>query len=227
MKTSGLIQDSVELNLKGSSTLIVSFGGIRQGLGIPVFEFYKILDVFDCDKIFIKDNHQAWYQRGVNKELNNVPKLLNYLQGIINKQAYKKVVFLGNSMGGFGAILFGVLLNVDRIIAFSPQTYINKLNRWYYRDKRWSKEVNAMYLSQKGHNAYFDLKVILKGRTFTGNINIYYSSTDRLDKTHVQRILSFNHVNSTDFNFGGHSLVRELKERNILQQIIADNFEKE
>ena len=38
----------------------------------------------------------------------------------------KKVVFLGNSAGGYAAILFGVLLQVDSVYAFSPPTLLRK-----------------------------------------------------------------------------------------------------
>lgn len=51
----------------GNKNLLVSFGGIAQGLGMPVFEFFNSISDIPCDKIFLRDFHQAWYQKGVDE----------------------------------------------------------------------------------------------------------------------------------------------------------------
>ena len=35
--------------------LLVSFGGISQGLGMPVFEFFNSISDIACDKIYFRD----------------------------------------------------------------------------------------------------------------------------------------------------------------------------
>ena len=39
------------------------------------------------------------------------------------------IITIGGSMGGYAALLFGSLLPVNGIIAFGPQTFIDKDNR--------------------------------------------------------------------------------------------------
>lgn len=52
-------------------------------------------------------------------------------------------------MGGYGAILFGNMLEVDRVISFAPQSYINRWNRLINRERRWEKQIRNIYFFQK------------------------------------------------------------------------------
>lgn len=69
----GILIDTTEINDK----LLISFGGIRQGMGIPVVEFFNSLKDAKCDKIFVRDFHQMWYHKGVNKDILSIPDLEN------------------------------------------------------------------------------------------------------------------------------------------------------
>src|SRR5690554_1592733 len=84
----------------GSTNLLVSFGGLRMGLGMPVFEFYNSLEHVQCDKIFIKDINQAWYHKGINADLADIHTIAGFLKAEIEKGGYTNVCFMGNSMGG-------------------------------------------------------------------------------------------------------------------------------
>ena len=56
-----------------SSLIIVSFGGINNQMGIPVFEFFNMMN----NKIvlkFIKDTKQSWYLLGIT-ELTTLTQL--------------------------------------------------------------------------------------------------------------------------------------------------------
>lgn len=64
---SGRLED-----FKGNKNLFVSFGSIMQGLGMPVFEFFNSISDITCDKVFLRDFHLAWYQKGVDDELDHI-----------------------------------------------------------------------------------------------------------------------------------------------------------
>jgi len=50
-------------------------------------------------------------------------------------RGYERVVFLGNSGGGYAALLFGALLHVDKVVAFVPPTVLtSQLTDERYRD---------------------------------------------------------------------------------------------
>jgi len=101
-----------------TDTLVVSFGGIsKRFYGIPPYEFLGFLGKhyphYDC--FFIVDAHQSWYHKGIDETIQ-------YLDSKI--KPYKRVIFLGCSAGGYAALLFGSILNVDAVFAIIPQTLL-------------------------------------------------------------------------------------------------------
>ena len=103
-----------------SKAIIIAFGGINNEMGIPVFEFFNIMKNKNFTKVFVRDLRQSWYHRGVD-ESYNISDLCRKLKLIIEsfqvKNNKKRVIFIGNSAGGYAALIFGVLLNVDKITA--------------------------------------------------------------------------------------------------------------
>jgi len=204
----------------GFRNLLVSFGGIRAGMGMPIFEFYNSFDSFQCDKIFIKDEKQCWYQKGINDSIPTIGAVEQYLREII--AGYDKVCFTGNSMGGYAALYFGKILNVHKVIAFSPQSFIERKKRWIYRDRRWALEIENCYQSPNLCRTSLDLKVFFKRNKcdFPGHMEIYYSNNDRLD----ERMARFKYIKLISFDYGDHGLVRNLKENGDLVEILENAF---
>lgn len=211
----------------GSENLLVTFGGINRGLGIPVFEFFNSLKEINCDKIFLRDFKQAWYHNGINEKINNIDYIRKSLQKIIRDNNYTKTCFLGNSMGGYAAILFGSMINVNTIISFSPQTFIDKWNRFLTFDTRWKKQLSYVYTYTNKKIKYFDLKKHLKTvPSFSGSITIYYCPKQRLDKIHAERLKGCAEITLVQINNGGHDVVKILRDTGELKSVITKVFEK-
>ena len=106
-----------------SDTLIVSFAGHdRMFGGIQRFEFVNFLQTYcnNIDRYFYTDKHLDSYHKGIFGITNDIDETVVYLKKEI--ETYKNVIFLGVSSGGYAAILFGSLLNINSVIAFIPQT---------------------------------------------------------------------------------------------------------
>lgn len=204
-----------------SSLIIVSFGGINNQMGIPVFEFFNMMNNKNCTKIFIKDIKQSWYLLGIEGtcDINStVNKLLEILESLHYRN--KKVIFLGNSAGGYAAILFGLLLKVDKVVAFSPQTFFGPFKNLINRDFRWAKQQFKIYQKQKNPNHFLDLNKLLRKIGFGGvDVEIYFGVNSILDYKHYMNIKKFP-ITFHLYPFGGHSLIKELKKRGILKQIL-------
>ncbi|WP_298533183.1 YqiA/YcfP family alpha/beta fold hydrolase [uncultured Algibacter sp.] len=220
-----LYQDKQELfkELNNSSTLVIVFGGIKQGLGIPVYEFMNLLRGFKFDKVFIRDLSQSWYQNGIF-EANSIFKLKKRIESIIKQGSYKKVFFIGNSMGGYAAIMFGSLIGVNEVISFSPQTFLKKSLRKRYKDYRWKDEIlKIKYIFFK--RKILDLKKLeslIENKNL--HIEIHYSLRDRLDSVHAARVKSIKGVTLYPYNFGNHNLVKELRDKGTLSGILNKKF---
>jgi hypothetical protein len=106
-----------------SDTLIVTFASYNKTFGLlPRFEFANFLEnhFSNVDRHFYVDHILDLYHKGIRGISANIDETVVYLKGEIAK--YKNVIFVGVSAGGYAAILFGSLLNIQSVLAFIPQT---------------------------------------------------------------------------------------------------------
>ena len=87
------------------------------------FTFYKQVIDFPATLIFVNDYDTEWYLNGT-PEFHDSLDLVNYLIGQIYRLKRKntKVWTLGSSMGAYAALLYGSLLQVDKVLAFGPES---------------------------------------------------------------------------------------------------------
>ena len=146
-----------------SDNLIVCFGGkaLKMG-GILPFEFLNYLSKTfkkNTDLYFYIDKKQCWYHKGIDGITENIEDTVLYLNNIIKKSNYKKILFMGVSAGGYASILLGSLCNVSNVIAFIPRTkLVNPINK-KYEDLKTIVTNNTDYLiygNPKVKNKYND-----------------------------------------------------------------------
>jgi hypothetical protein len=149
-----------------SKALIVSFAGhgLQYG-GVPKIEFSNFLNrhFSHIDAQFYIDYNCKSYHQGMQGISNNIDETVDYLKDKF--KGYERVICIGASAGGYAAILFGSLLNVDTVIAFIPQTtlkskdrdekyrdlapYINTTTNYYlFADLSVRNESNCHHVSQ-------------------------------------------------------------------------------
>lgn len=68
--------------------------------------------------IFIRDIYKQWYVKGINSKIDNVEKLGDFLESVC--EGYK-VTIVGNSAGGYAAVLLGRMIKADIILSMSGQ----------------------------------------------------------------------------------------------------------
>jgi hypothetical protein len=105
-----------------SDTMLISFAVFPAPGGKSAFDFIRSTNPVKVKKLFLRDPNMMWYQKGSPGIGNDVPGVLTFLKNAIAKEGVRRVVTIGNSGGGFSAILFGVLLGADEIHAFNPPT---------------------------------------------------------------------------------------------------------
>lgn len=208
-----------------SSTVIVAFGGIKgAAMGMPPFEFFNVLNGLEATtRIFVRDFRQAWYNLGVQGVSDDVPETVEHLRTILSEHDAGRVIFTGCSAGGYAALLFGSLLGVDEIHAFSPQTFLSRRLRLWYRDPRWRRPLHEMRRDAGSRALYLDLREMLAA-TARGHehpiVHVYYGSKDRHDAIHARRLRKVPNTTLHEFP-RGHRLVRHLRDSGELREILS------
>lgn len=221
------LEKSVEIQLseKGND-LYIFFGGIAAGIAMPPFEFYNAAGILEQHKIFIRDFHQNWYQNGLSGISENITTTTEFINKKINEIKPKKLYFVGNSMGGFAAILFAKLIGRGEVIAFAPQTFISPLERIRSNDYRWFKQVISTYFTTFSKTTYLNLRNLLLTKGGDNKISIFVSNDHRLDYQHALYLKGIVGVNIYEFSGSGHGIVKYLRDNGDLPDIMRGNFHK-
>jgi predicted esterase YcpF (UPF0227 family) len=218
-------QNSVEVQLsEKSKNLYLFFGGIAAGIAMPPFEFYNSAKIIDENKIFIRDFEQCWYQKGLPGISNDIQSTAKYIQKWIKKIKPEKIFFVGNSMGGYAAILFATLIGRGEVIAFAPQTFISPVLRLRHIDARWSSQILKTYFKSSFKTKVWDTKTLLKNKKSSQKISIFVSKDDRLDYIHALHLKSLLNVKVFEFDGGGHGIVKLLRDQGKLPAIMSGSY---
>ena len=152
------------------------------------FQHVNLLKNCKSDILFIRDISDAWYNKGLKYLTNDIDTTVIFLKKLTKD--YTDILTLGSSSGGYAALLFGSLLNVKKILAFSPQSIIPR--GYPFNDKINLKGVD---------NKYFDLTYWINKKS---DIQIFYSEEYKYDMEAAIRLKSFKNIQLKPFKFGNN-----------------------
>ena len=92
---------------------MVAFGGMGGTFGMPHFEFSNLTSGFSVNKIYIRDLYRMWYHGGLPGITDHIEGIAHYLARQIQLRDIKKTIMVGNSMGGYAALLLGWMLEAE------------------------------------------------------------------------------------------------------------------
>ncbi|MTI38282.1 hypothetical protein [Fulvivirga lutimaris] len=204
------MEDEVLIDTSYSSdTLVISFAGLGDN-----FQFKNMFRDQGFKKIYVRDLKHHWYLNSIYQVGDNIEETVSFFKSVIDLEKIEKVVTIGSSAGGFAAILYGSLLKVDQIIAFSPQTFMDSFHRLIYYDTRWKDRKKEIYRIKGLEKKYLDLRKI--SSDYKGELVLFYDKGHRLDNIHASRIKCENMRLFNDLG-AGHNLVSKLKKDNRLE----------
>lgn len=181
--------------------LVVAFTGIRFGLGgIEKREFERSLAGFDMSVCYVIDRRRAWY----NYATDELTELLRSVAA-----DHERVVTLGNSMGGFGAVYFaGLLDRCFRAIAFCPRFSVVPGVIADHRSERFVSAITEW-------RARTAIDTIREGVDY----RIFYGADDPLDRLHQ---LAYEEAGLATVSLGGgHNVAAWLRDRGELVPLLA------
>lgn len=193
-----------ELTSVGSDTIIVTFqpfdyiGFERPGFGEDYFSSLGL------DVLCFKPKRNIWYQ-------DITVGMIEYYCRAVLKQ-YSRRISYGSSMGAYAALYFAHALDVDKVIAISPQYSPRPVDTSF--EDRWSDVRCRMGYSHRwrepiGQYAHF-----------------IYDSRMTSDRRHVECLkLVFPNHNDIALPFSGHPSATALFECRRLSTLIRDLIE--
>ncbi len=176
------------------------------------YHFLDFMANFPGKKLFVRDIQDAWYNKGLPGITRNVEQTSIYLKNIIDQQDIEKIVFLGASSGGYAALLFGYLLDVDEIHAFGAQTKIPN-----------SPEEIALLTDLE--SSYFDLATVYQKKSVSSNCHLYFDNQFPPDREHAHHLKQITNLELHGYEAEvGHKISLWLKHQGLLSSIILNAF---
>jgi len=201
----------------GSPTLVVAFAGLKGFLGgYPAFEFRKTLSSVDVKSAFLRDHYSAWYHRGVVDVGPDIDAVAERLRAL-GREA-DRMVMIGNSAGGYAALLFGALFGCEAHV-FSPQTFIDPDMLHAAGDHRWDPELEVLLESGRFDRRYGDLAPLIASSS--GSFHVYHGVEHPHDVAHAEHIRELPNVTVHPLEGTGHRVVLALRNSGWLHEFLV------
>lgn len=232
MKTDTTKAFSVDFVQRGLP-LVISFS-FAQWNGQHQYDFVGRLKRVEqiargqLNKIFLKDSTNSWYHYGVQGLGESIDEVAQSLQVLIESMQPSRIIAVGQSMGGYAAIVFGILLKVDTIISFGSLSCLDSRFAQLIQDTRWlpiSLELETSNLSC----SYFDLIPLYHSKVTRTKIHYIFGSSledgetgeRNLDALHASRL----HGACSDIKFynytqSGHTIVKYLVDNKKINSLL-------
>lgn len=202
--------------------LLICFGFVdRQGL--PQFDFFNRSKKLETstglafNRILLRDPLNLWYQHGVPGLGNNVHEVAARLQKVIRLIRPSETTTIGQSMGGYAAILYGLLLDVERVISFGALSHLDAARARAEGERRW---LNVMDMLQKCPPAhwYKDLISVIHGRDVHPQWHFLYGTrlldtgATNMDYLYLQHYATVPGARISTFREAPHAVVNWLND---------------
>lgn len=213
---------------KSKSLLVAMAGMVAKTPG--KFEWqntwtYKYKDL-DYKKFYVADWRKSWWWGMIEDDLKKYPPgfgpfaLAEFMKQKIKEANVDKFAVMGLSMGGYGAIMLGTLLEADEVIAYSPQTWLT--------DFRWTKaKLKKKYDGLDIDMELTNLKNFLKKYKNKKTIyRIYYGSLNKGDTKAAKNIEQFENVILYPIPSKKHTVASILIQDGTVSNLIKQFIEK-
>ncbi|MGK5042704.1 hypothetical protein ACQ4WQ_20445 [Janthinobacterium sp. GB1R12] len=219
--------------------LVIAFGFVSWTTR-PAFDFYGRLRKLEqasgqpLNKILVRDSGNAWYHRRIAGLGNHVDETAQALRDLVRRIAPSQVTTVGQSMGGYAAVMFGLLLDVQQIVAFGPLSFLDVQQARLYHELRWLPVMESL-AQDPPLSGYYDLAALCRARA-TGHTRMHLvfgtrpdaanpgagaSESVNLDAMHAQRLAAFGRCTLHPFPQSGHAVVQHLIDTKRINGLLA------
>ena len=197
-----------------SDTLVIAFTGFSHKLSMPPSQFFQETGLEKHMRVIVIDTTRHMCLNGVSPKVSTFDALHDELRHIIDQQTPERIITTGTSAGGFPALLFGHLLRVNHVVAFSPFTFINRENYIKYGRPidRATAELEENFKKIPEHvYAYHDLGQVLSSSNGVTNYDIHVSRRNEWDCIRAYHMEGCPNVKIQPHPYRVHATARALQ----------------
>jgi pimeloyl-ACP methyl ester carboxylesterase len=211
--------------------LVIAFGFVSWETR-PNFDFYGRLKKLEqtsgrhINKVLVRDSGNAWYHRKIAGLGEHPDETVETLRALIAAIAPSKVITIGQSMGAYAAVMYGLLLKVESVIAFGPLSFLDVRQAWLYHERRWLAVMRDLAQNPPA-SGYYDLAMLPRGQTALhlvfGTRPDQANATEsvNLDAMHAHRLAALGNCTLYPYPYSGHAVVQHLIDTRRINALLA------
>jgi hypothetical protein len=218
--------------------LVIAFGFVSWDKR-PEFDFYGRLKKLEqasgrhINKVLVRDSGNAWYQRTIDGLGEHPDQTAAGLRALVDAIQPSKVVTIGQSMGGYAALMYGLLLQAQQVIAFGPLSFLDPQQALLYHDRRWLAVMRALAADPPA-SGYYDLQALglamarAPGGVLPETHLVFGTKPEQgakesvnLDAMHAQRLAVMGNCTLHPYPYSGHAVVQHLIDTKRINALLA------
>jgi hypothetical protein len=214
--------------------LVIAFGFVSWDTR-PDFDFYGRLKKLEqnsgrhINKILVRDSGNAWYHRRIDGLGTHPDETAESLRALIREIRPSKVITIGQSMGAYAAVMYGLLLDVQQVLAFGPLSFLDPQQALLYHDRRWLSVMRDLAANPPA-SGYYDLQALGRGKTGAlPDMHIIFGTKPdqdgkesvNLDAMHAQRLAAIDNCTLHPYPYSGHTVVQHLIDTKRINALLA------
>lgn len=199
--------------------VLVAFGGLYVRVGIADYEFFAVTKDLPAGMIFVRDRSRRIYHNGLPELGRTFPEMADGLRRLIGDRRW---VGVGNSGGGFAALLFGALAGADEVHSFASVTFIDPRRRRRYKDARFAEDIDRINADPNVQKRFLDVKPWMKRAAKPTRFHLYYSEAYDMDRIHAERLRRVRGVVLHPSGGKGHAVIKDFAVSGELKRILWD-----
>ncbi|MGK5045554.1 hypothetical protein ACQ4WP_06570 [Janthinobacterium sp. GB4P2] len=223
--------------------LVIAFGFVSWTTR-PAFDFYGRLRKLEqasgqhLNKILVRDSGNAWYHRQIAGLGGHVDETAQALRELVRSMAPSQTTTIGQSMGAYAAVMYGLLLDAQKIVAFGPLSFLDVQQARLYHELRWLPVMESL-AQDPPPSGYYDLAALCRTRaTEHTQMHLVFgtrpdvasagssasasaSESVNLDAMHAQRLAAFGRCTLHPFPHSGHAVVQHLIDTQRINGLLA------
>jgi hypothetical protein len=211
--------------------LVIAFGFVSWETR-PNFDFFGRLKKLEqnsgrhLNKVLVRDSGNSWYHRKIDGLGAHPDETAEALRALIVAIAPSKVITIGQSMGAYAAVMYGLLLKVDSVIAFGPLSFLDAAQALLYHERRWLAVMRDL-AQNPPPSGYYDLTALPRGHTalhlIFGTKPDQANATEsvNLDAMHAHRLAALGNCTLYPYPYSGHPVVQHLIDTKRINALLA------
>ena len=201
---------------------VLALGGLHQQIGMPPFEFFRVLQSIEVNRIFVRDLQRSFYHGGVPELGSSIEEIVRSIEELVPDPS--RTLIVGTSGGGYAGLLASSFTGI-RCLAIAPVVSLRRLDRLRFLDHRWGDAARLARKFARTQGEDTSLRRLLSTSALT-NALVCFPSRNRVDLAHAEFLRDAPGVELLPISSKRHDVIREMRDDGTLGRFLREELER-